>query len=179
MLQYRRLIGYVPQNIFLTDDSISDNITFGVTSDKVNAEKLRQVIKIAQLEDFVKELPAGVDTHVGEKGVRISGGQKQRIGLARALYRDPEILILDEATSALDGNTEAEVYRALKGMGRKITIIIVTHRLHTLEHADHIYVIDGGKIVNEGTFSELSKGSEAFKRMARQKTDENADRYTK
>ncbi|MFA5339131.1 MAG: ABC transporter ATP-binding protein [Candidatus Omnitrophota bacterium] len=171
MLQYRRSIGYIPQNIFLTDESISSNIAFGVPSEKVDAEKLRQVIRVSQLEDFVKELPAGVDTHVGEKGVRISGGQKQRIGIARALYRDPEILILDEATSALDGNTEAKVYNALKNLGRKMTVIIVTHRLHTLEHADHIYVIDGGKIVDEGTFSDLSKGSEAFKRIARQKSE--------
>ncbi|MDD5072679.1 MAG: ABC transporter ATP-binding protein [Candidatus Omnitrophica bacterium] len=171
MLQYRRSIGYIPQNIFLTDESISSNIAFGVPAEKVDAEKLRQVIRVSQLEDFVKELPAGVDTHVGEKGVRISGGQKQRIGIARALYRDPEILVLDEATSALDGNTEEKVYNALKNLGRKMTVIIVTHRLHTLEHADHIYVIDGGKIVDEGTFSDLSKGSEAFKRIARQKSE--------
>lgn len=167
--EYRKKIGYVPQNIFLTDDSIMANIAFGVPLSQIDRGRVKDVIRTAQLESFIGELPEGLDTHVGERGVRISGGQKQRIGIARALYRAPEILVLDESTSALDGYTEAKLYAAIREMSKNMTIIIVTHRLATLERCDVIHVIDRGTIVDSGNFRDVSEMSPVFQDMARQK----------
>jgi len=167
--KYQNKIGYVPQHIFLVDDSIVANVAFGIPQDKIDRERVEYALKTAQLESFVKSLPEGLDAKVGERGVRISGGQRQRIGIARALYRNPEILILDEASSALDGRTESELYAALKNLRNKITIILVTHRLATLEHADLIYVLEHGKIVDNGNYNELLLRSQVFKRIASQK----------
>jgi len=167
---YLKNIGYDPQTIFLLDDTIASNIAFGIPYEKIDRRRVEEVVKIAQLESFVKELPHGIDSQVGERGVRISGGQRQRIGIARALYRNPDILVLDEATSALDANTEAEVYYALKSTRRDLTIILVTHRLSTLKNSDLIYVLDAGEIVDSGSFKDVSEKSPAFQRMVRQKT---------
>ena len=167
--EYRKRIGYVPQNLTLIDDTISANIAFGVSKDKLDSNKLDKAIKVAQLESFIRELPEGVNTLVGERGVRISGGQKQRIGIARALYRDPEVIILDEATSALDKYTESKFYVSLRQFNPDLTILIVTHRVDTLEHVDTIYVIDGGKIVGQGKFKLLSEQSAIFKKIIQQK----------
>lgn len=169
VLEYRKRIGYVPQNLCLIDDAISANIAFGILGGKIDAGRLERAIKIAQLESFIKDLPQGLNTQIGERGVRISGGQKQRIGIARALYRNPEILILDEATSALDRYTESELYAALREFNKDLTIILVTHRMNTLEHSDYIYVMDSGKIVDQGNFRALLECSEAFKRIIHQK----------
>jgi ABC-type multidrug transport system fused ATPase/permease subunit len=165
--EYRKRIGYVPQNIFLTDDTIESNIAFGVNRPDIDKRRLLDAIRAAQLESFVGELPDGVHTMIGERGVRISGGQRQRIGIARALYRAPELLVFDEATSALDAHTEAGLYAALRGLGSDITLILVTHRISSLEKADIIYVIDSGRVIDKGTYTELEGRCKLFSQIAR------------
>ncbi|MDD5560615.1 MAG: ABC transporter ATP-binding protein [Candidatus Omnitrophica bacterium] len=169
MVQYQGKIGYVPQHIFLLDGSIISNVAFGVLEQEIDRARVEYAIRVAQLEVFIKTLPEGLDTKVGERGVRISGGQRQRIGIARALYRNPEILILDEASSALDGHTEAQLYAALKNLKDRMTIILVTHRLATLEHADLIYVLEHGKIADQGNYNELFLRSPVFQNIASKK----------
>lgn len=139
-------IGYIPQVIYLTDDPIRDNIAFGVNRDEIDDERIWKVLEEAQMKEFVEQLPQGLDTSVGERGVRISGGQRQRIGIARALYHNPEILVFDEATSALDTETETAIMEAIdKFHGRK-TLIIIAHRLRTIENCDLVYRVEKGKI---------------------------------
>lgn len=167
--KYQAKLGYVPQHIFLADDSIVSNVAFGILEQEIDREKVEYALQVAQLEHFIKSLPKGLDTKVGERGVRISGGQRQRIGIARAIYRNPEILILDEASSALDGRTEAELYAALKNLRNRMTIILVTHRLATLEHADLIYVLERGKIADKGNYNELLLRSPIFQSLASKK----------
>jgi ABC-type multidrug transport system fused ATPase/permease subunit len=143
-------IGYVPQNIYLLDDTISKNIAFGEIQTIENLNKINSATIQAQLLDFINSLPEGLETVVGERGVRLSGGQKQRIGIARALYNDPELLVLDEATSALDNNTEKEFMTTLSNLQKNKTIIIIAHRLSTLKKCDIIYKIEAGKIIEFG-----------------------------
>ncbi|MCR4937428.1 MAG: ABC transporter ATP-binding protein/permease [Lachnospiraceae bacterium] len=149
---YRRWlknIGYIPQTIFMLDDTIRKNVAFGIAEDEISEERIWEVLKEAQLDEFVKSLPEGLDTGIGERGVRLSGGQRQRIGIARALYDDPEILILDEATSALDNDTEAAIMDSInRFMGRK-TLLIIAHRLQTIEKCDMVYRVEDGKIKKE------------------------------
>lgn len=137
--QWQKNIGYVSQQTYLIDDSILANIALGIPSDKINLEQIERVIRQAQLSEFIKILPEGLQTKVGERGVKLSGGQSQRISIARALYHNPEILVLDEATSALDNQTEAEVMRAINELKGKKTILIIAHRLSTIENCDKIY----------------------------------------
>lgn len=139
-------IGYIPQNIYLIDESIRDNIAFGIDADKLDEDRLWTSIKEAQLDEFIKTLPEGLDTTIGDRGVRLSGGQRQRIAIARALYNDPEILVFDEATSALDNDTEAAVMDAINSFHGKKTMIIIAHRLNTIANCDVIYKVDGGQI---------------------------------
>ena len=148
-------IGYVPQTIFLIDDTIRRNVAFGIPDELINNEAVEKAINSAQLTDFIKELPQGMYTLVGENGVRLSGGQRQRIGLARALYNDPPLLVLDEATSALDSKTEVNVMEAVLTLQRRKTIIIVAHRLSTLHNCDRIYKLENGKIVQNGKPNEV------------------------
>jgi ABC-type multidrug transport system fused ATPase/permease subunit len=136
LASWQKSIGYVPQFIYLTDDSIKANVAFGVLADEIDNECVRECLKTAQILDFIESLPDGVDTLVGERGVRLSGGQRQRIGIARALYHNPEILILDEATSALDNETEKAFVDALGALKGKLTMIIIAHRLSTVENCD-------------------------------------------
>ena len=143
-------IGYVPQVIFLTDDSLRRNVAFGLLNEQIDEDAIWQAIRSAQLEEFVKDLPDGLDTLVGERGIRLSGGQRQRIGIARALYHNPPILVLDEATSSLDTITEKGVMEAVTSLKQSKTIIIVAHRLSTIEHCDLIFRLDKGKIIEEG-----------------------------
>ncbi|MDD4979815.1 MAG: ABC transporter ATP-binding protein [Candidatus Omnitrophica bacterium] len=168
ILEYRKNISYVPQHIFLIDDTIEANIAFGIAADKIDFAKLKQATEIAQLESVIKDLPQATKTVVGEKGIRLSGGQRQRIGIARALYRDPQILILDEATSALDGHTEARLYAALKDFKKDLTVIFVAHRASTLEQADHIYVMHAGRIIDQGSFKALLQNSDIFRKFIHQ-----------
>jgi ABC-type multidrug transport system fused ATPase/permease subunit len=147
MKSWQNQIGYVPQNIYLTDDSFKNNIAFGINEEEINAIDLNNSIKAARVDSFIDSQVDGIETLVGERGVRISGGQKQRIGIARALYKNPNILILDEATSALDTKTENEVMEAVNSLHGIKTIIIVAHRLSTVEKCDVIYKLHGGKII--------------------------------
>lgn len=140
-------IGYIPQSIYLIDESIRDNIAFGIDADKIDEKRIWEVLEEAQLKEFVQELPNGLDTTIGDRGVRLSGGQRQRIGIARALYHDPEILVFDEATSALDNDTEAAVMDAVNSFHGKKTMIIIAHRLNTIEKCDIIYKVEDGKLI--------------------------------
>lgn len=139
-------IGYVPQTIFLTDDTLRRNVAFGLSDDKINEAALWRAIHAAQLEQLVRSLPEGLDTIVGERGIRLSGGQRQRIGIARALYHDPSVLVLDEATSSLDMATESDVMDAVRALRGSKTILIVAHRLSTVEYCDVLFCLEGGKI---------------------------------
>ncbi len=142
-------IGYIPQMIFMLDDSIRSNVAFGVPKEEIDEERLWEVLKEAQLDEFVRTLPEGVDTGIGERGIQISGGQRQRIGIARALYHDPEVLVLDEATSALDNDTEAAVMDSINRLHGRKTLIIIAHRLQTIEKCDLVYRVENAKAVLE------------------------------
>ena len=139
-------IGYIPQSIYLIDESIRDNIAFGIDADKIDDQRIWEVLEEAQLKEFVEELPEGLETTIGDRGVRISGGQRQRLGIARALYHNPEILVFDEATSALDGDTEQAVMDAINSFHGRKTMVIIAHRLNTIAKCDVIYKVEGEKI---------------------------------
>ena len=134
-------IGYIPQSIYLVDESIRENIAFGIDADEIDDDRIWEVMEEAQLADFVRSLPEGLDTKIGDRGVRLSGGQRQRIGIARALYHNPEILVFDEATSALDNETEAAVMEAINSFHGRKTMVIIAHRLNTIENCDVIYEV--------------------------------------
>lgn len=148
---WQRQIGYVPQTIYLTDNSLRENIAFGIIKQKIDPQAIERALEAAHLTAFIASLPDGLDTIVGERGVRLSGGQRQRIGIARALYNDPDVLVLDEATSALDNDTEHEIMKAIAVMHGSKTIIIVAHRLSTVENCDQIYRLQSGRIVGQGS----------------------------
>ena len=168
LCQWQQRIGYVQQVIFLMDATIKENIAYGVAIDQIDLNRLEIVVKMAKLQNWIDELEDGVDSIVGERGVRISGGQRQRIGIARALYHNPEILILDEATSALDNNTEKRIMDDIYAMHGERTIIMIAHRLDTIRQCDRILVIEGGKIVDSGTYDNLMMDSKYFKKIANQ-----------
>jgi ABC-type multidrug transport system fused ATPase/permease subunit len=146
---FLRNIGYIPQMIFMLDDTIRRNVAFGVHDEDVDENRVWEVLKEAQLEEFVRKLPQGLDTGIGERGIRLSGGQRQRIGIARALYYDPEVLILDEATSALDNDTEAAIMDSINRLHGRKTLVIIAHRLQTIEKCDLVYRVQEGKAVVE------------------------------
>lgn len=158
---WQRQIGYIPQSIFLMDDSLRRNIAIGISDAEIDERAIHEALKSAQLEDFVASLPEGLDTVVGERGVRLSGGQRQRIGIARALYHRPSVLVLDEATSSLDTETEHGVMQAVQALQGDKTVIIVAHRLSTVEYCDRLYRLDAGRIVDEGTFDEVMNRSQS------------------
>lgn len=139
-------IGYIPQSIYLVDEPIRNNIAFGIADDAIDDQRIWEVLEEAQLKDFIKGLPEGIDTAIGDRGVRLSGGQRQRLGIARALYHNPEILVFDEATSALDNETESAVMEAINSFHGRKTMVIIAHRLNTIEKCDMIYKVDDGKI---------------------------------
>ena len=147
--EWLKNIGYIPQSIFMIDASIRKNVAFGYADDEIDDEKVWEALKEAQLDEFVKGLPAGLDTSIGERGIRISGGQRQRIGIARALFEDPEVLVLDEATSALDNDTEAAIMESINRLHGRKTLIIIAHRLQTIEKCDMVYRIENGKAARE------------------------------
>lgn len=142
-------VGYIPQMIFMLDDTIRSNVAFGVPKDKIDEKRLWEVLREAQLDEFIQTLPEGLDTGIGERGIRLSGGQRQRIGIARALYHNPEVLILDEATSALDNDTEAAIMESINRLHGKKTLIIIAHRLQTIEKCDIVYRVEDGKATVE------------------------------
>lgn len=155
-------IGYVPQEVFMLDATLAENIAFDAEHDEVDADRLARAITDAQLEDVVAGLPNGVDTYIGERGSRLSGGQRQRVGIARALYRNPSILVLDEATSALDNETEHRITEAITGLRGTVTVVIVAHRLSTARHADQLAFMKDGKIVSIGSFEEVRDSNAEF-----------------
>jgi ATP-binding cassette, subfamily B, bacterial PglK len=152
---WQNLIGYIPQSIFLMDDTVARNIAFGVPDHLIDFDRLNRAIQDAQLAELLAELPQGIQTTIGERGVRLSGGQRQRIGIARVLYHEREILVLDEATSALDNETEKLVNEAIKSLSGKKTLIIIAHRLTTVEHCDRIYLLEKGQVVKSGSYRDV------------------------
>jgi ATP-binding cassette, subfamily B, bacterial PglK len=160
-------LGVVPQMVFLTDDTLARNIALGVPDEEIDEEALWEAVRLAQLEDFVASLPDGLDSDVGERGVRVSGGQRQRVAIARALYRRPEVLIFDEGTSALDSATEAVLMSSLERLRGTHTILLVAHRLATVRNCDTILYLDQGRIAGAGTFDELCEASPGFRALAR------------
>ena len=144
---WRKIVGYVPQSVYLYDDTIRKNIAFG--EKRIDDDWVNEVVKQAQLEEFIKSLPKGLDTKIGERGIKLSGGQRQRIAIARALYRKPQILILDEATSALDNETEAAVMDAIEKLHGNITLIIIAHRLTTIQSCDRVYEVVNGSVIEK------------------------------
>ncbi len=162
---WQRSIAHVPQHIFLADASLTENIAFGVAAKNVNMERVHEVAGRAMITEFIDSEPTGYSTVVGERGIRLSGGQRQRIGIARALYKQANILIFDEATSALDNQTEQAVMHSLADLGREVTIVIVAHRLSTLQDCDEIVEMNRGQVVGVGTFEDLLSTSATFREM--------------
>ena len=142
-------IGYIPQTIFMVDSTIRKNVAFGYPDEQIDDDKVWQALKEAQLDEYVRGLPEGLDTKIGERGIRLSGGQRQRIGIARALFEDPEVLVLDEATSALDNETEAAIMGSINRLHGRKTLIIIAHRLQTIEKCDIVYRVRGGQVVTD------------------------------
>jgi ATP-binding cassette, subfamily B, bacterial PglK len=161
--QWQNVVGYVPQEIYITDGTFIENIAFGISSSEVSLDKVKSCITLACLDDFIGTLPDGLSTNLGERGVRLSGGQKQRIGIARALYNEPDILIFDEATSALDNITERNILQSIRSNANIKTLIMVAHRLNTIKDCDNILVFENGEVVAQGTYTALVNNHDLFK----------------
>lgn len=162
---WHRTLGVVSQDVFLVNASLRRNVAFGVPDEQIDDHRLGEALRSAQLDGLVEQLPDGWDTVLGERGVRISGGQRQRIGIARALYRDPAVLVLDEATSALDNLTEKKLSETIQRLSGRLTIIIVAHRLSTVRHADTVVFMDQGKVAAWGTFDQVQEASPLFAQL--------------
>jgi len=162
---WQRNIGYVPQDVFLIDDTIIRNIAFAATDNNISIEEIKSVCRVAGISKFIEGLPEGYQTVVGERGAKLSGGQVQRIGIARALYKNPNVVVFDEATSALDNITERAVMEAVNNLSHKKTIIMIAHRLSSIRNCDTIYVMDKGRIVDSGSYDELVNTSTIFQKM--------------
>jgi len=158
-------IGYVPQNIYLLDDSVMKNIAYGVNEQCIDKRRVNAALEGAKLEGFITNLQSGYNTHIGENGTRISGGQRQRIGIARALYNEPDIIVMDEGTSSLDNETQRSIRQSIDEIGNDKTVIIVAHRLNTVEHCDTIIVMENGKIAEIGNYAKLSNNGGVFQQM--------------
>ena len=165
---WQSCLGVVPQTVFLVDDTIRSNIALGLPNDRVDEDALREAVHLAQLDGFVAALPEGLDTMVGERGVRMSGGQRQRIAIARALYRRPSVLVFDEGTSALDNSTEAELMRDLEQLRGDHTILMIAHRLSTVRNCDRVVYVEDGRVAGLGSYEELAASNDGFRRMTTQ-----------
>ncbi|MFG6179356.1 ABC transporter ATP-binding protein [Halomonas sp. THAF12] len=166
MRAWQNSVGFVSQSIFLADSSIRENIAFGLPPEEIDEKWVERAVELAHLKELIAELPEGLDTRVGERGVQLSGGQQQRIGIARALYHDAQVLILDEATSALDGITERMIMDAIHDFSGTKTIVMVAHRLATVQQCDRIYLLSHGRVVDEGDYASLISSNDVFRRMA-------------
>lgn len=165
---WQKNLGYVPQFIYLADDTAANNIAFGVPAEEIDHDRVVRAAQMAAIHDFIiEELPDGYNTRIGERGIRLSGGQRQRIGIARALYRDPAVLILDEATSALDGETEDNVFKAIDLIAQTKTVIMIAHRLTTIKGCNMVYLLDKGSIVAQGEYQQLMSGNEHFQKFSK------------
>ena len=162
---WRAHVGFVPQVITLTNDTLRRNIAFALPDSEIDEARIARAVRLSHLEDFVSELPDGLDTDVGERGIRLSGGQRQRVGIARALYHDPDLIVLDEATSALDTATESEIAQAIDELRKEKTMIIIAHRLSTVRNCDRLAYLEDGRLVAVGGFGELVEKSREFKAM--------------
>jgi ATP-binding cassette, subfamily B, bacterial PglK len=163
---WQNTIGFVPQSIYLSEGTIAENVAFGIPEKAINLDQVNKALNLSHLDELVQVLEKGIHTKVGERGVQLSGGQRQRIGIARALYHEANILVFDEATSALDGVTEKIIMDAIRDFCGQKTIILIAHRLKTVQKCDTIFMIDQGQVSAQGTFEELLKTNEHFKRMA-------------
>jgi ATP-binding cassette subfamily C protein len=163
---WQAILGMVPQAVFLTDDTLRRNIAFGVPDGDIDSRRLDEAVRMAQLDEFVTTLPAGLDTSVAEAGARLSGGQRQRVVIARALYRNPAVLVLDEGTSALDNLTEAQIIETLNHLKGQFTVIAVAHRLSSVRNYDQVVLVENGRITKVGTYDELTRTSDGFRRLA-------------
>jgi len=159
-------VAHVPQSIFIADTTVASNIAFGVPEAQIDWDRVIKAAKLAQIADFIESLPEGYHTTVGERGIRLSGGQRQRVGIARALYREAKVIVFDEATSALDNYTERELMSAIDSLSQELTIILIAHRLTTVEKCDRIFEFSQGRVIHSGTYEELLEKSESFRRMA-------------
>ncbi len=164
---WQRSIAHVPQSIYLADTTLAENIAFGVPRSAIDLDRVQQAARQAQIADFIESSPQGYQAYVGERGIRLSGGQRQRIGIARALYKQASVLVFDEATSALDNATEQSVMDAIEGLGSDLTILLIAHRLSTVQRCDTIVELEYGGVVAQGTYEELLECSPSFRRMAR------------
>jgi ATP-binding cassette, subfamily B, bacterial len=166
----RGAMGYVGQDVFLFQGSVRENVAYGRPDAPL--EEVVAAARLAEADEFVRELPRGYDTVVGERGQKLSGGQRQRLSIARAILRDPRILVLDEATSAVDNETEAAIQRSLEAVGRDRTVVVIAHRLSTVRHADRIHVLEAGRVVESGTHDELVAGGGLYAALWRVQTGE-------
>jgi ATP-binding cassette subfamily C protein len=162
---WKRRVGYVPQSVFLTDDTLRRNIALGISDAAIDDNRIREVLAIAQLHRFVAELPQGLETRVGERGIRLSGGERQRVAIARALYHDPDLIVFDEATSSLDVTTEAEVNRTIDALRGVKTMVVIAHRLSSVKACDRLVWLRRGRIAGLGSFDELRASSSEFRAM--------------
>jgi ABC-type multidrug transport system fused ATPase/permease subunit len=160
---WRQRVGYVPQSVFLANASVAENIAFGLKVAEIDHDAVKNAATRAQVDAFVRSLPHGYETTVGERGVKISGGQRQRIGIARALYHQPDVLVFDEATSALDGMTEDSVTEAIRALRGNQLIILIAHRLRTVQACDRIVLLEEGRVIADGPYAELLQSSQAFR----------------
>ena len=166
-LAWQKNIGYVPQHIYLTDNTVRSNIALGVDSKDIKQESVERAARVANLHDFViNKLSKGYDTIIGERGIKLSGGERQRLGIARALYQNPKVLVLDEATSAMDNLTEKSIMRSINVLRKDTTVILIAHRLSTIKNCEKIFLLENGEIIKQGTFDELMETSDLFKKNA-------------
>ncbi len=164
---WQRGIAHVPQSIYIADATLAENIAFGVPPDNIDLLRVQQAARQAQIADFIESSPQGYQAYVGERGIRLSGGQRQRIGIARALYKQAKVLVFDEATSALDNATEQSVMAAIEGLGSDLTILLIAHRLTTVQRCDTIVELENGRVAAQGTYEQLLERSPSFRRMAK------------
>lgn len=159
---WQRQVGYIPQDIYLCDDTLRRNIAFSIADHSINEKNVTAAVTSAQVQGLVDALPAGLDTVVGERGMRLSGGQRQQIAIARALYHDPQVLVMDEATSSLDNETERHIMQAIERLCGDRTIIIIAHRLATVRHCDRFFLLENGRLEAFGNYGELLRTSQSF-----------------
>ena len=164
--QWQAGVGFVPQQIFLSDASILENVAFAIERKDIDVERVKESLRMAQLDDLLDRFPEGLETRIGERGVQISGGQRQRLGIARALYQQARVLVFDEATSALDGITERRVMEDIQRFSGQMTVIMIAHRLATVKGCDIIYMLENGQVIDAGTYDDLASRNHTFQMMA-------------